>query len=105
MERPEEVLGKTDLDVWPRELAEKYRNDDKAVLTMGAPIAVEELINDKGDIKWFETFKTPVLNKDGQILGTSGYARDITERKNAEKAQPDRGANFASGRFRKSAKL
>ncbi|MGO9022255.1 MAG: PAS domain S-box protein [Syntrophobacteraceae bacterium] len=84
--RPEEVLGKTDLDIWPRELAEKYRNDDKEVLTTGAPIAVEEVINDRGEVKWFETFKTPVLNKDGQILGTSGYARDITERKRAEEA-------------------
>ena len=86
MERPEEVLGKTDLDIWPRELAEKYRIDDKAVLTTGTPIAVEEAINDRGEMKWFETFKTPVLNEDGQILGTSGYARDITERKNSEKA-------------------
>ncbi len=86
MERSEEVLGKTDLDIWPRELAEKYRNDDKAVLTTGTPIAVEEAISDRGEMKWFETFKTPVLDKDGQILGTSGYARDITERKNAAKA-------------------
>jgi len=84
MERPEEVLGKTDLDIWPRELAEKYRNDDKAVLTIGAPIAVEEAISDRGEMKWFETFKTPVLNKDGQILGTSGYARDVTERKRTQ---------------------
>jgi len=84
MERPEEVLGKTDLDIWPGELAEKYRNDDKAVLTKGAPIAVEESISDRGEMKWFETFKTPVLNKDGQILGTSGFARDITERKRTE---------------------
>ncbi|MGO9415737.1 MAG: PAS domain S-box protein [Syntrophobacteraceae bacterium] len=86
MERPEEVLGKTDLDIWPRELAEKYRNDDKAVLTTGVPIAVEEAISDRGEMKWFETFKTPVLDNDGQILGTSGYARDITERKQAEEA-------------------
>ena len=68
VERPEEVLGKTDLDIWPRELAEKYKNDDKAVKTTGVPIAVEESINDRGEMKWFETFKTPVLNEDGQFL-------------------------------------
>ena len=50
-------------------------------MTKGAPIAVEETISDRGEMKWFETFKTPVLNEHGQILGTSGYARDITERK------------------------
>ncbi len=86
MVRPEEVLEKTDLDIWPRELAEKYRNDDKAVMTSGAPIAVEEAISDRGEMKWFETFKTPVLNEDGQVLGTCGYARDITDRKRAEEA-------------------
>ncbi len=89
MERPEEVLGKTDLDIWPKELAEKYRNDDKAVMTTGVPLAVEEPICDQGEMKWFETFKTPVLNKDGQVLGTSGYAHDITERRNAEQALHD----------------
>ena len=77
-------MGKTDLDIWPRELAEKYRNDDKAVLNIGTPIAVEETISDRGEMKWFETFKTPVLDEDGQILGTSGFARDITERKQME---------------------
>lgn len=83
-ERPEDVLGKTDLDLWPRELAEKYRSDDKAVMNSGAPIAVEEPVYDQGETKWFETFKTPVVNEEGRIIGTTGYARDITERKQME---------------------
>ena len=83
-QRPEDVLGKTDLDIWPKELAEKYRADDKEVMTRGAPIVVEEPISEQGVRRWFETFKTPVFNVDGQVLGTSGYARDITGRKQAE---------------------
>lgn len=82
----EEVIGKTDLDVWPRELAEKYRKDDLMVMQMRTPVIVEEPIHDMGQTRWFETFKTPVFDEQGEIIGTTGYARDITERKRAEEA-------------------
>ena len=81
---PEELSGKTDFDIWPRELAEKYRQDDQAVMEAGRPIKVEEPIFDKGEARWFETFKTPVRNAQGEIFGTTGLAQDITERKRAE---------------------
>ena len=81
---PEDVAGRGDMDVWPRELAEKYRVDDDEVLTKGVPIAVEELISALGQMKWFETYKAPVFDREGRILGTAGYAREITERKMAE---------------------
>ena len=34
---PEEVAGKTDLDIWPKELAESYRADDREVMTLSCP--------------------------------------------------------------------
>jgi PAS domain S-box-containing protein len=83
---PDELIGKTDLDVWPRELAEMYRNDDESVIASGSPVSVEELINDNGERRWFETFKTPVKNSAGEIIGTSGYAHDITTLKLEEEA-------------------
>ena len=86
IESTEKLLGKTDLDIWPTELAEKHINEDKAVMTARAPVAVEEIISVGGETKWFETFKTPVIDKDGEILGTTGYARDISERKLLEQA-------------------
>ncbi len=82
----EALVGKTDLDIWPEELAEKYRKDDAAVMASGVPVRVEELISDKGDRRWFETFKTPVKNARGEIIGTTGYAHDITPRKQEEEA-------------------
>jgi two-component system, cell cycle sensor histidine kinase and response regulator CckA len=85
-QEPEELIGRTDLDVWPKELAEQYRKDDAAVLKNGVPVRVEELISDKGERTWFETFKTPVKNTRGEIIGTTGYAHDITERKREEEA-------------------
>jgi PAS domain S-box-containing protein len=82
----QDVLGKTDLDIWPREMAEKYIADDAKVIQAGRPIAVEELIQDENEPKWFETFKTPIRDSHGNIIGSTGYARDITERKAAEQA-------------------
>jgi two-component system, cell cycle sensor histidine kinase and response regulator CckA len=81
---PESLVGKTDLDVWPRELAEAYRADDAAVMASARQKAVEEPIASVDGTRWFETYKSPVFAPDGSIVGTTGVARDVTERKQAE---------------------
>ncbi|MBU1231140.1 MAG: PAS domain S-box protein [Proteobacteria bacterium] len=83
---PADLVGNTDLDIWPQELAAKYRLDDRKVMQSGQPTIVEELILDQGEPRWFETFKMPVRDGLGSIIGTTGYAFDITERKQAEEA-------------------
>ena len=83
---PAAVIGKTDLDVWPVDLAEGYRADDREVMNQKLQKHVEERVLVRGDTKWFETFKTPILDEDGNVMGTTGFARDITERKQAEEA-------------------
>jgi two-component system, cell cycle sensor histidine kinase and response regulator CckA len=84
---PEAVVGKTDFDVWPLELAESYRADDRAVMESGKQKAVEEQIANVDGTRWFETYKSPVFLPDGSIVGTTGVARDITDRKRAEEAR------------------
>jgi PAS domain S-box-containing protein len=79
-----EILGKTDRDVWPMEHAEKYMQDDLRVIASGEKFFVEEPIAEGGDVKWFETFKTPIRDTKGTVIGTVGLARDITDRKRAE---------------------
>lgn len=81
---PELLIGKTDLDIWPKDLAEKYAADDIKILRSRKPLIIEELISDKGEKKWFETFKTPIFDIKGVVIGSTGYARDITERRQAE---------------------
>jgi PAS domain S-box-containing protein len=81
---PEHVHGLTDLDIWPKELAEKYRHDDQRVMSTGNASMVEEMIFIGNSHVWYETFKTPVRNDKDQVIGTTGFARDITERKRAE---------------------
>ncbi|MBN1500289.1 MAG: PAS domain S-box protein [Spirochaetes bacterium] len=83
---PSELVGKTDIDIWPVELAEKYRADDMELIKNNAPIKIEELISDAGTRRWFETYKAPVENAEGEIIGTTGYAHDITDRKLKDEA-------------------
>ena len=75
----DEIIGKTDYDVWSKELAAKYIADDAEVLSNRKKF-VEEMIEDKKGGNWFETYKTPIFDNNGNAVGTTGIARDITER-------------------------
>jgi signal transduction histidine kinase/CheY-like chemotaxis protein len=78
------LIGRSDFDIAPAELAEGYISDDRAVMASGNSKNVEEQILTEGTLRWFETFKAPVPDTNGQLLGTVGFARDVTERKQAE---------------------
>jgi two-component system, cell cycle sensor histidine kinase and response regulator CckA len=82
----EEVIGKTDFEIWPEDLARRYAADDKEVIRERKSKLVEEPIIDRGVTKWFETFKTPLYGSQHEVMGTVGSARDITDRKTAEQA-------------------
>jgi PAS domain S-box-containing protein len=96
-ENPEEIAGLSDLDIYPKELAESYLADDAEVMSSGKPKIVEELIVDQGIQHWFETFKSPVKDDSGKIIGTTGYARDITLRKRAEETLQREQELFSAG--------
>jgi PAS domain S-box-containing protein len=81
----EDLVGKTDFDISPEDLAKKYGADDEKVMKSGKrKRVVEPWGKKKGKRIWIETIKTPIYNDRGEILGTSGIARDITERREAE---------------------
>ena len=79
-----QVIGKTDSDLWPKQLAEKYRADDVKVMTSRKQLHIEDPSLDGDVMHWMETFKTPVIDENGKVLGTTGFARDITHRKESE---------------------
>ena len=83
----EEVVGKTDFDFFPQELAARYYANDQRVVQSGRPvIGVEEsaLNMTTGEKGWVSVNKLPFRDERGQIIGTFGISRDITERKRAE---------------------
>lgn len=80
-----EISGKTDLEIWPEELARLYRKDDAEVMNSGQSKRVEErLVDHDGKESWIETIKSPVFGSEGKVSGTTGIARDITERRQTE---------------------
>ncbi len=73
--------GKTDFDLFPHHLAKGYIEDDLKVIESGDKLSLAERITGKdGVMFWAETYKAPVM-VDGEIIGTIGYARDISEQK------------------------
>ncbi len=82
--RPQEsILGKTDFDLWPRETAERYHADDEEVIAQLRQKTVEEQAAANPD-SLYETFKAPILDADGTVLGTVGFARDIKPQRDME---------------------
>lgn len=79
-----EIVGTTDLDVWPEENARAFMREDAEVMASGRRKTVEEPLRIDGEDRWVETHKAPVFAADGVARGTAGFARDITERKSAE---------------------
>jgi diguanylate cyclase (GGDEF)-like protein/PAS domain S-box-containing protein len=79
----ESPVGKTDFDVTTAELAESAQADDREIMQTGEKRSREEMVDIDGQAHWFETYKSPVL-VDGQRIGTVGFSRDITRRKNTE---------------------
>lgn len=77
----EDIIGKLDSDFTPSDLAEKYCKDDLEVMNTKKTKITEELIMYKGERRWAETFKSPIIDDRGKVLGTTGLAHDITDRK------------------------
>ena len=78
-----EVLGKTDIELFPGKIGERGYKDDKKIIITGKPIfdLEEEFINANGKHRWLQTTKIPLYDKDGNITGLVGIGHDITERK------------------------
>ncbi len=84
--KPEEVAGKTDYDFYPKELADKYRADDRRIMRKGQTEEFDEKYIQDGREVWVHTFKTPVRNDSGKVTGVLGIFSDASARKQAEEA-------------------
>ncbi|MBM4782247.1 MAG: PAS domain-containing protein [Archangiaceae bacterium] len=76
---PELMVGRTDLDFFPHEVALRSQAEDRAVVESGRPRVLEAPFLLAGRRTWFETYKAPIRQGE-RIIGTVGYSRDISER-------------------------
>jgi len=88
--KPAEFSGHTDYDFYPRNLAEKYRADDKRVIESGNTERIEERYIERGQERTVETFKTPFIDERGKIVGVLGIFHDITQQKETERQSHER---------------
>jgi PAS domain S-box-containing protein len=85
---PENLLGKTDFDFFPRELAGAYFKDEQDVMQSGRPLHDREEKSRSRDGSELDilTTKVPVRDHRGRVIGIAGIGRDITARKSMENA-------------------
>ena len=83
---PEELLGKSDADFYPPELAELYRKDEEILLHTGEPVLNKDEPHQApdGSPRDILTTKIPIRDGRGKVIGLVGISHDITERKKME---------------------
>jgi PAS domain S-box-containing protein len=83
---PEEVLGKTDFDFYPGDLANAYYQDEQNLMRTKQPLfnREERCMDASGNAIWLLTTKVPLLDNNGNVIGIAGVGRDITTRKKTE---------------------
>jgi PAS domain S-box-containing protein len=84
---PTDLLGKTDFDFYPKELAKRYYEDEQQVMRNQTAMfnREEESLDSNGNPIAVLTTKVPLFDKDGQVIGIVGVGRDITERQRVER--------------------
>lgn len=80
----EKVLGATDLQVFPGETGQAFRDLDLQVIERGELIEHEEQLAESSGVRWFLSMKFPLRTADGDIRGLCGISTEITERKSQE---------------------
>jgi PAS domain S-box-containing protein len=80
----EQMRGKTDLELFPREVAELLRENDAKALRSGGAIQLEELVPQDDGVHTYVSVKFPLFDAAGRAYGVCGISTDLTELKLAE---------------------
>ncbi len=80
-----EITGKTDYNFFAKDMAEKYRADDKRIMELGQTEEVNEKYIQQGKEIFVHTVKTPVRDEESSVTGILGIFWDITAQRQAQK--------------------
>jgi PAS domain S-box-containing protein len=84
LENAAQVIGKTDYEIYPKEVAEQYTYDDRQVMERGIAVVNREELLPGSPNRWILTTKVPLKDENGMITGLVGIGHDITLRKKME---------------------
>ncbi len=92
----QEIVGQTDFDRFPQELAAGFYADEQEIMRTGQPLINREeyVVDEQGERRWLWTTKVPLRDEQGRVTGIVGINRDITDRKRAEAVLQRRGAQL-----------
>ncbi len=84
---PDDLLGKSDFDFFPKDFAQSARDTEITVMASGEPICniIEELVLDDNNVRYFMASKYPLYDDKGEIIGTWGVSKDVTDQKVLER--------------------
>ncbi|HKT01432.1 MAG TPA: ATP-binding protein [Rugosimonospora sp.] len=82
--RRENIVGLTDHDLFPAEIADDFRANDLRAAASGAPVQMEEIAPGDDGPHTYVTVKFPLLDGEGRAYAVAGISTDITGRKRAE---------------------
>jgi PAS domain S-box-containing protein len=90
--KPEEVIGKTDFDIFPQERAVEMAKDDRLVMTTKRPIIdkIERATRPDGIDNYVSTTKIPRFDEKGRVIGLMGITRDITHRMQLQRLKEEK---------------
>lgn len=80
------IVGKTDPDLWPKDIADVYAANDRAVFRVGHPMEFEEPIPTEDGWGMWLSLKFPIFDRDGAVYGVGGISTDISARTRAQAA-------------------
>ncbi|MCY1059525.1 PAS domain-containing protein [Nannocystis sp. SCPEA4] len=78
------VIGKRDSDVFPKEVYEAFRVADREVVESLKTFTQEELLPQDDGMHFYRSYKFPVLDAGGQLIGQGGISTDLTSQRRAE---------------------
>ncbi len=79
-----DLIGKTSVEICPEWMINRFYEDDQAIMESGRQALQELKAVENGVERWYEVYRSPILDEQGKVLGITGYVRDITVRKKSE---------------------